>query len=131
LIAPRPTATPTPGKTEPALTVRPADIEVRVLNGVGTRGVARGAAEDLRGAGFNPIVVPGTAKQIGLRQTVIQYGGGRADSAKTLAAAIPGAKVKRLPALGDRIQVIVGSSWDGAKKVRVAGPAGEAKGGAP
>jgi LCP family protein required for cell wall assembly len=126
LIAPAPAASPTPTKdAKDELTVRPADIQVRVLNGVGTRGVARGAADDLRNAGFNPVVIPGTARQIGLKQTVIQYGGGRADSAKTLAAAIPGAKVKRLPSLGDRIQVIVGSSWDGARKVKVAGPAGD------
>ncbi|MBC6458140.1 LCP family protein [Actinomadura sp. HBU206391] len=131
LIAPAPSASPTPTKAADELTVRPADIQVRVLNGVGTRGVARGAADDLRRAGFNPIVVPGVAKQIGQKQTVIQYGGGRADSAKTLAAAIPGARVKRLPSLGDRIQVIVGSSWDGAKKVKVAGPAGEPGTGAP
>jgi len=128
LIRPAAPASPTPSPTKSGkqLTVRPADIQVRVLNGVGTRGVARGAADDLRGAGFNPIVVPGVAKEIGQERTVIQYGGGRADSAETLAAAIPGARVKRVPSLGDRIQVIVGSDWDGAKKVKVAGPAGDA-----
>ncbi|GAA2085309.1 LCP family protein [Actinomadura alba] len=127
LIRPAAPASPTPSPTKAGneLTVRPADIQVRVLNGVGTRGVARGAAEDLRKVGFDPIVVPGVAKQIGLEQTVVQYGGGRADSAETLAAAIPGAKVKRVPSLGDRVQVIVGSDWDGAKKVQVAGPAGD------
>jgi LCP family protein required for cell wall assembly len=128
LTPPAPTASPSPSATVNALTVRPVNIQVRVLNGVGTPGVARAAAADLRKAGFNPVVVPGTARQTGLRQTVIQYGGSRADSAKTLAAALPGARLKRLPSLGDRVQVIVGSSWDGVKRVKVSTP--ETNGGA-
>jgi LCP family protein required for cell wall assembly len=127
LIGPAPAASPSPTKSSGnGLTVAPANIQVHVLNGVGTPGLARNAAGDLRKAGFNPVVVPGTANRLGLQQTVIQYGPARADSARTLAAAIPGAKLKRLPGLGDRIQVIVGSSWTGARKVQVAGPGQQA-----
>ncbi|MCW2904759.1 MAG: cell envelope-related transcriptional attenuator [Streptosporangiaceae bacterium] len=123
LLEPAPqAASPSPTKETSDLTVRPADIQVRVLNGVGTPGVARRAAGDLRSAGFNPVVVPGTAPRLGQRQTVIQYGTGRADSAKTLALAIPGARLKRVPSLGGRVQVVVGSSWAGVKKVRAAAP---------
>ncbi|MGH3387971.1 MAG: LCP family protein, partial [Actinomadura sp.] len=111
LIEQSPAAAPSPTKSAGGLTVAPADIQVHVLNGVGTPGIARGAAGDLRDVGFNPVVVPGTYKRTGIEQTIIQYGPGRADSAQTLAAAIPGARLKKLPALGDRVQVIVGSSW--------------------
>ncbi|MQY07217.1 LCP family protein [Actinomadura macrotermitis] len=101
-----------------APTVAPADISVRVLNAIGTRGLATKAGKDLREVGFNVTVVPGVARR-GLQTTQIQYGGSREDSAKTLAAAIPGAKVKKVASLGDRIQVLVGADWDGAQKVKV------------
>ena len=117
-----PTATPTAaagGGSRP--TVPPSKITVSVLNGVGTPGVARKAAGQLRAAGFRTVVVPGTAKTTGRKATLIQYGSARADSAKTLAAAIPGARLKRSASLGNTIQVIVGSSWKSVKKVNVAG----------
>jgi LCP family protein required for cell wall assembly len=123
---PSPAPTPTATSSAPAgaqrPTVPPNKITVRVLNGVGTPGLARKAAGQLRAAGFGTVVVPGTAKTTGRKTTVIQYGPARADSAKTLAAAIPGARLKRSTSIGDTIQVIVGSSWKGAKKVKVATP---------
>jgi LCP family protein required for cell wall assembly len=126
LIEQAPAASPSPTKSSSGVTVAPGDIQVHVLNGVGSPGVARGAAGDLRKVGFNPVVVPGTAKRTGVEQTVIQYGPERADSARTLAAAIPGAKLKKMPALGGRIQVIVGSTWKGARKVQVVAGGGQA-----
>jgi hypothetical protein len=66
-------------------------------------------------------VVPGTRH--GVETTVIQYSAGREDSAKTLKAAIPGARLKEVAGLGSRLQVVVGSSWSGAKKVTVDAPA--------
>ncbi|MFC9969436.1 LCP family protein [Spirillospora sp. NPDC127200] len=115
-----PSPTPTPSRTksdEP--TVPPSDIQVNVRNAVGTRGLARKAGEDLKKAGFGVYVVPGVARR-GLERTTIQYGPGREDSAKTLAAAIPGAKLKKISGLGSRIQVMVGADWDGAEKPKIA-----------
>ncbi|HEU5156304.1 MAG TPA: LCP family protein [Streptosporangiaceae bacterium] len=117
--APAPTATASAGGQR--LTVPPGKITVRVLNGVGTPGLARKAARQLQAAGFETVVVPGTAKTTGRKTTIIQYGPGRADSAKTLAAALPGARLKRSSSIGNTVQVIVGSSWNGAKRVEVAG----------
>lgn len=122
---PAPTA---PGSGRGRPTVPPNKITVRVLNGIGTPGVARKAAAHLHAAGFAVVVVPGTAKTTGRRATVIQYGPAHADWAKTLAAAIPGARLKRVSSLGGTVQVIVGSSWKGAKKVKVAAPAGAGQG---
>jgi LCP family protein required for cell wall assembly len=128
LIKPTPTAAPgqAPSQAKPKdeLTVPPGQITVRVLNGVGTRGIARESAGDLRKAGFVPVVVSGTAKTIGMKTTLIQYGPGREDSAKTLAAAIPGARLKKVPALGNTVQVLVGRNWTGVKKVKVTPAAG-------
>lgn len=111
--APSPSATP---KSD-GLTVPPGQIDVRVVNGVGTIGLAARAARDLHKAGFGTTVVPGARP--GATATVIQYGPGREDSAKTLKAAIPGARLKALSSLGSRLQVIVGASWSGAKTVKV------------
>ncbi|MFC5180165.1 LCP family protein [Actinomadura harenae] len=111
-----PTATPTPDPDAP--TVAPKDIQVRVLNAVGTPRLAARAGGDLRDVGFQVTVVPGIAER-GRTTTLIQYGPGRADSAKTLAASLPGAKLKQVDGLGSRIQVLVGDDWSGAKKVHV------------
>ncbi|MFA1539662.1 LCP family protein [Actinomadura monticuli] len=116
----KPSASPTQ-KPEDELTVPPDDISVRVLNAIGTPGLATKAGGQLRKIGFEVAVVPGVARR-GLQTTQIQYGPGREDSAKTLAAAIPGAKLKKVPSLGSRVQVMVGADWDGVKKVKVAGP---------
>jgi LCP family protein required for cell wall assembly len=118
VIKPQPTASASTSQG-PQLTVPPDKISVRVWNGAGTRGLAAQAATDLRKAGFGATVVPGTYKKTGLTTTLIQYGPARADSAKTLAAALPGAKLKEVASLGSGIQVIVGSDWNGAKKVKV------------
>jgi LCP family protein required for cell wall assembly len=111
--APTPTASPRSG-----LTVPPGQIDVRVVNGVGTAGLAAKAAHDLRKAGFDTTVIPGARH--GVTTTLIQYGPGREDSAKTLKAAIPGAKLKAVSSLGAHLQVVVGTSWNGAKQVKVA-----------
>jgi LCP family protein required for cell wall assembly len=116
-----PSATPSATATKKNdLTVPPGHIEVRVINGVGTRGLAGRAAGDLRGAGFTADIVPGSRP--GATQTVIQYSAGREDSARTLKAAIPGATLKEVPSLGGILQVIVGASWSGAKGVTVTPP---------
>jgi LCP family protein required for cell wall assembly len=113
---PAPTASSTakPG----GLTVAPGQIDVRVVNGVGTLGLATKAAHELHKVGFGTSVAPGTRH--GVTTTVIQYGPGRADSAKTLKAAIPGAKLRAVSSLGSRLQVVVGTSWTGVKQVKVA-----------
>ncbi|WP_067454130.1 LCP family protein [Actinomadura macra] len=118
---PKPSASPTK-KPANELTVAPDEIQVRVLNAIGTRGLATRAGGELDKAGFHASVVPGVARR-GLQTTQIQYGPGREDSARTLAAAIPGARLKEVRSLGPRVQVMVGANWDGAKKVKVAGAA--------
>jgi LCP family protein required for cell wall assembly len=116
-------ATPAPSASASATakpdgpTVPPSQIDVRVINGVGVQGLATKAAHDLHTVGFGTTVVPGTRH--GATTTVIQYGPGREDSAKTLKAAIPGARMKAVSSLGARLQVVVGT-WTGAKQVKVA-----------
>ncbi|MEU8120925.1 LCP family protein [Spirillospora sp. NPDC049024] len=110
--SPKPSATPTK-KAEDELTVPPDEISVRVLNAIGTRGLATQAGGQLRKAGFKVSVAPGVARR-GQQTTQILYGPKREDSAKTLAAAIPDAKLKKVSSLGSQIQVMVGADWDGS-----------------
>lgn len=115
---PKPTTPTASASPRNGLTVPPSQIDIRVVNGVGTAGLAAKAAHDLHKSGFSTTVVPGARH--GVTTTIIQYGPGREDSAKTLKAAIPGAKLKAVSSLGARLQVVVGTSWDGAKTVKVA-----------
>ncbi|WP_326820150.1 LCP family protein [Streptosporangium sp. NBC_01756] len=119
---PTPTATKaaTPTPSAAALTVPPARISVRVLNGTLITGLGARARADLLKAGFLVPETAGDTQQRDHDKTVIRYGTGREDSARTLAAALPGADVRAVGNIGDRIEVIAGQKYSGAKKVTVA-----------
>lgn len=106
--------------TASKLTVKPSSVRVRVYNGSGVTGLARRAFNDLSQVGFVTTGTP-TNRGTGATATTIFYGPTRADSAKTLAAAIPGAVVQEDPSLQRTLEVVVGSSYSGAKKVTVTG----------
>ena len=119
LATPKPKpSTPSPTqKPEDRLTVPPEDIKVRVLNAIGTPGLATEAGRDLEEAGFEASVVPGLARR-GLKTTEIRYGPSRAEAVKTLAKALPGAKPKEIAELQAEIQIYVGGDWDGVEEVK-------------
>ncbi|MGV9772312.1 LCP family protein [Streptosporangium sp. NPDC003464] len=112
-----PSATPSPSAT--ALTVPPSRISVKVLNGTPITGLGARTRTDLLKAGFLVPEAAGDTKDRDHDKTVIRYGPGREDSARTLAAALPGAETRLVEDLGDRIEVIVGRKYPGAKKVTV------------
>lgn len=123
-----PTATPTPAG--PRLIVAPSAITVKVYNGTSTAGLATKASEDLRAVGFN-VLSPGT-RSTGATSTVVRYGPTRADSARTLAAAVPGALLVQDDSLGRTLELVVGSSYAGARAVSVSRPtAGSSPSSAP
>ena len=111
--------------TAPAapLIVKPGNIRVHVYNGSDVNGLARKADSDLTQVGFQTVGTPET-RNTGATKTVIRYGPTKADSARTVAAAIPGATLEPAPELGNVIEVVVGSSYSGAKPVTVSAPAG-------
>jgi len=114
----KPSAAPTPAG--PRLIVAPSAISVRVYNGAGTAGLATRATADLRNAGFSTTI--GGNRGTGATATVIRYGPSRADSARTLAAAVPGAQLVPDPTLGRTLQLVVGSGYAGAHAVEVTAP---------
>lgn len=101
------------------LTVAPADIAVQVLNATPTAGLAARTSQALSGVGF---MVSGTGdapKGSSPTATVVLYGPTRADSAKTVAAAVPGSVKRKDPSLGNGIELLVGSNYAGVKSVKV------------
>jgi hypothetical protein len=117
-----PPGTPSPKPTSAAgnapLIVKPGSIRVRVYNGSDVNGLGRKAFGDLSNVGFQTV---GTATQRGngATETVVRYGPTKADSARTLAAALPGSRLESAPDLGNVLEVVVGSGYTGAKLVKV------------
>lgn len=116
-----PAGSPVPAASAAAaekLTVAPQSIRVRVYNGAGVAGLATTVSRDLRESGF-VVVGSATNRGTGATATVVRYGPTRADSAKTLAAAITGAVLEADPELGSTLEVVAGSGYDGVRPVRV------------
>jgi hypothetical protein len=106
------------------LIVKPGNIRVHVYNGSDVNGLARKADSDLTEVGFQTVGTP-ESRNTGATGTVIRYGPTKADSARTVAAAIPGSTLQAAPELGNVIEVVVGSSYSGAKLVKVTAPSGQ------
>jgi LCP family protein required for cell wall assembly len=117
-----------PGGDNP-LIVPPSDVRVQVFNGAGIDGLGRRVADDLEQAGFQLAGVPENRGTDAATTTVL-HGPDRADSARTLAAALPGAKVELDPTLGRTLEVVVGSDYDGVTRVSVS-PAAPSPSAAP
>lgn len=110
----------TEASTPTGLIVKPSQIRIAVFNGSGAPGLARRAAADLQGVGFQMSGIPSN-RGTGATETTIFYGLAKADSARTVAAALPGSKLVSDPNLGGTLEVVVGASYDGARPVAVAG----------
>ena len=109
LGAPKKTATPTPtpSPTAEPLSASPDEISVRVVNSSGVPGLARQARDALAVQGFVGVTTSdGTTGPTG---ALVEYSGDRAEQARTVAAAFPGAEVKKTPGLGSTVRVTLGS----------------------
>ena len=135
-VFPEDGAKPTKAPTKaPALTVAPSRIRVDVLNGSGTKGLARKASDALQELGF-AISEVSNADRSTYAVTEVHYAADRFDSARTVAAAIPGARLVPDDTLGRDVVVVLGSDYSGVKAVTVvpspgAAPAGTARQTAP
>lgn len=113
----------------PEVTVPPGQVRVRVYNGAGVPGLASTATKELASIGFD---IAGPAQDWstkGNKRTLLRYDSRYTESIKTLAAAIPGAQLEKVNGLGRTLQVVVGSSYDGATAVQLHSPAGTGPGG--
>jgi LCP family protein required for cell wall assembly len=114
-----PTATVTkaaPTKPAAPLIVRPAAIRLRVSNGSGRAHLAAQTAEALKNLGFTAITSGNAAST---PTSIVYYGTGYADSARTLAAAVPGSVVKLKTTLGRTLELIIGDNFTTTQAVTV------------
>jgi LCP family protein required for cell wall assembly len=114
-------ATPAPTQPPSDLIVKPSRIRLKVLNGSGVNGAAKRAADDLAELGFQ-IRGTGDADATSYTQTIVRHGPSKADSARTVAAALPGSAIQLDQTLGSTIEVVVGAQYDGVRPVTVSTP---------
>jgi LCP family protein required for cell wall assembly len=106
---------------EAALTVPPASVAVDVLNGTATTGLAGTVADLMRAQGFGVGAVgnePGT-----VNETVVRYGPGVLEPARTVAAAVPGAVLEPSDSIGDTVQLVIGPGYSTVVPVTIGAPA--------
>ena len=109
--APAPAAAEQPVTTpaEQPLTAAPAGITVDVLNGTATSGLAATVADQLRAQGFG---VGQVGNELGVvNETVVRFGAGADEQARTVAAAVPGAVLQPSDATGGGIQLVIGPGF--------------------
>ena len=118
---PVPSSAPPPPPADPnALTVPPQQITVNVYNGMGTRGLATGAAEQLAALGFG---IGEIKNQItGEEASVVRYPPGQLEAARTVAASVPNSILQEGATVRGLIDLVVGSSFDAVVAVEIAPP---------
>jgi LCP family protein required for cell wall assembly len=114
-------AEPVPVPVDPGTAVlAPAEVELDVLNGTGTSGLAADVTTALRGEGF---IVDDVGNAEGtVSQSVVRHGPGTVAQARTVAAAVPGAVLQASDAVGDSVQLIVGPGYEGVVAVQPPAP---------
>jgi LCP family protein required for cell wall assembly len=104
------------------LTIPPSSIALKVLNATKTQGLAAKAAGALSRLGFSISGTGNAPAGTSSSQTVVVYGPSRAESARTVAAAVTGSLRREDSSLGSHIELLVGSSYEGVKPVKISSP---------
>ncbi|GAA3191820.1 MULTISPECIES: LCP family protein [Streptomyces] len=114
---------PASGPRPTVVDVPPDQIRVRVDNGTGRHGLARSVSKALGAAGFLPSGIPGDAPDGPHPKTLISYDPRWDRSAQTLAAALPGAELRKVAGQGPVLRVTTGQDYAGVHPVRAEEPA--------
>jgi LCP family protein required for cell wall assembly len=104
------------------VSVAPADVFVTVQNGVGRTGLAGQVAGALQGKGFK-VAPPNSADHIGYPTTLVRYAPGQIESAKTVAAAVPGSQLQEDATVSNGIVLTLGNNYTSVTSVQVIGQA--------
>jgi LCP family protein required for cell wall assembly len=102
-------------------TVPPAQINLQVLNGTTTSGLAAKASAALSAVGFS-VATPGNNTATNLTQTEIHYDPVYSVSVKTVEAALPGAKLVPIKGSGKTIVIVVGTDYKTVTKPVISKP---------
>ena len=125
-MPPTPAATPAPAGP---IIVAAEDVRVRLLDASGDPALGQRAATELAAAGFEVVEGPTVVGSGG--ETTVRHGPEKADSARTLAAAVAGARLEPVQSLGAVLDLVVGADYPGARPVAVTPQGGAAGGAAP
>ncbi|WP_312018496.1 LCP family protein [Streptomyces sp. I05A-00742] len=110
----------------PPVEVAPDQVHVQVLNGSGRPGLGRDADTALHATGFATTGLPADIPPPTALRTVIGFDPRWDRSARSLAAALPGARLRAVPGQGPLMQVTLGTDFAGVRPVRPARPTGPA-----
>jgi len=112
---PAATSAATTSSAAPA-TVAPSAVDVAVLNGSGTAGLAADTTTALRAAGY-VVASSGNADSSDYATTEIRYADGDKALGTALAAAIPGAKVAKVDGVAaGTVELVLGADFNGVGK---------------
>lgn len=98
--------------------VAPRTVRVQVYNGTRKDGLGRKVDDALRGTGFDTTRTPMTGSGKERARTLVEYDPRWDRSAKTLAAALPGAELRAVKGRGGTLRVTVGADYKGVTAVR-------------
>jgi LCP family protein required for cell wall assembly len=114
-------AAPKPAEGQSAtLTVPPGDIQVVVLNGNGTSGLASSTAQKMADQGFG---IAGTGNATHVDRTTVFYGKDADRAAAQTVAAATGARVVQDSSVTGSLRLVLGSDFSKVTTVHVGGPA--------
>ncbi|HTY71973.1 MAG TPA: LCP family protein [Actinomycetes bacterium] len=105
----------TVGSAGTKATVPPGQIQVQVLNGTTTSGLARSASNALAAVGF-AMATPGNNSATNVTQTEIHYDPRYSQAVRTVEAALPGAKLVADSGRGASVLVVLGSDYKGVTR---------------
>ncbi|WP_443069244.1 LCP family protein [Streptomyces sp. NBC_01362] len=98
--------------------VDPRQIRVQVYNGTPKDGLGRTVDDGLRATGFDTTRAPLNGELSSVEHTLISYDPRWDRSAKSLAAALPGAELRAVPGQGATMRVTAGADFEAVRKVR-------------
>ncbi|MEU7640743.1 LCP family protein [Streptomyces sp. NPDC039016] len=116
-LRPEPKAAPAP-----VVDVPPEQVKVQVENGTGRPGLAARVSRELHGAGF-ATDAPGDTAHGTAPHTVLSYDPRWDRSARSLAAALPGVRLRPAAGQGPVMRVTVGTDFRAVRPVRAEEPA--------
>lgn len=102
--------------------VPPQQVRVQVYNGTPKDGLGGTVDTALHGTGFDTTRAPLTGEQRDLKHTLVTYDPRWDRSAKSLAAALPGAELKAVKGQGPMMKVIAGADYAKVERVRAEEP---------
>ncbi|MFI9239422.1 LCP family protein [Streptomyces sp. NPDC053079] len=105
-----------------AVEVAPEQVRVQVINGSGRDGLARTADQALRATGFATTGLPTDARHPTAQHTLITYDPRWDRSVRSLAAALPGARLRAVPGQGPLMRVTLGPDFTQVHPVRAQDP---------